>query len=69
MEFFKDDLKWKPNSEKKLKAIIVGAGIGGLAAGVGLRKAGHDVIVLEQVAEIAEVGAGIQMVDLPLVCW
>jgi salicylate hydroxylase len=43
------------------KVIVVGAGIGGLAAALGLKKAGHDVVLLEQVHEIAEVGAGIQI--------
>jgi len=28
-----------------MKVIIVGAGIGGLSAGIGLRRAGHDVLV------------------------
>ena len=27
----------------------------------GLKRSGHDVVILEQVPEIAEVGAGIQM--------
>jgi salicylate hydroxylase len=46
---------------KPLKAIIVGAGIAGLTLGIGLKRTGHDVTILEQVHEIAEVGAGIQM--------
>jgi salicylate hydroxylase len=40
----------------------VGACIAGLSAALGLHKAGHNVTVLERVREIAEVGAGIQMV-------
>ncbi|MFI9489261.1 FAD-dependent monooxygenase [Promicromonospora sp. NPDC052451] len=39
-------------------AIVVGAGIGGLAAAVGLRRVGWDVTVLERAAELGEVGAG-----------
>lgn len=62
MEYYKDN--WNNEvtiPEKQLKVIIIGAGIAGLAAGIGLRRSGHDVIILEQVKEIAEVGAGIQM--------
>ncbi|MFF9563538.1 FAD-dependent monooxygenase [Leifsonia sp. NPDC014704] len=40
------------------KAIIVGAGIGGLAVAVGLRRAGWSVTVLEQAPELQELGAG-----------
>lgn len=43
------------------KFAIVGAGIGGLAAAIALRKHGADVIVLEQAPEIAEIGAGLQI--------
>ena len=38
--------------------IVVGAGIGGLAAALALLRAGQKVRVLEQVAELGEVGAG-----------
>lgn len=40
---------------------VVGAGIGGLAAALGLRESGHEVTVLEATPELGEVGAGIQM--------
>lgn len=39
-------------------ALVAGAGIGGLAAAIGLRRAGWDVTVLERAAELREVGAG-----------
>jgi salicylate hydroxylase len=40
---------------------IAGAGIGGLGAALALSRAGQRVTVLEQAAEFAEVGAGIQL--------
>lgn len=39
-------------------AIVVGAGIGGLAAAIGLRRIGWDVTVLERSPEVGEIGAG-----------
>ncbi|WP_026928886.1 FAD-dependent monooxygenase [Glycomyces tenuis] len=39
-------------------AIVVGAGIGGLAAAIGLRRIGWDVTVLERSIEVGEIGAG-----------
>jgi salicylate hydroxylase len=45
----------------KLNVIVVGAGLGGLAAALGLARDGHNVTVLEQSAGIGEVGAGIQL--------
>ncbi len=44
-----------------LNFAIVGAGIGGLAAAIALRKRGGKVVILEQAPEIAEVGAGLQI--------
>ena len=41
--------------------IIVGGGIGGLAAALSLLKRGIDVEVHEQAPELKEVGAGIQI--------
>ncbi|KAI4724815.1 putative monooxygenase [Aureobasidium sp. EXF-10728] len=61
MEYYHDTWKLRNGPEKKLKVIIVGAGIAGLAAGIGLKQSGHNVVLFEQVKEIAEVGAGIQM--------
>ncbi|WP_146592244.1 FAD-dependent monooxygenase [Puniceibacterium confluentis] len=40
---------------------VIGGGIGGLAAALALRQRGAEVRVLEQAAEISEVGAGLQI--------
>ena len=44
-----------------MKALIAGAGIGGLAAGIALRQTGMDVEVLERSQEVREVGAGLML--------
>ena len=41
--------------------LIAGGGIGGLAAALALARQGFAVKVLEQAAEIGEIGAGIQL--------
>ena len=46
---------------KKRKIIVAGAGLGGLAAASCLMKAGHEVEVYEQAAQLGEIGAGIQI--------
>ena len=46
---------------KTYRILIAGAGIGGLSAASCLMKAGHHVEIHEQAAELAEVGAGIQV--------
>ena len=46
---------------EKHKIIIIGAGLGGLAAAACLIMDGHDVEVHEQAPELGEVGAGIQI--------
>lgn len=43
------------------KIVIIGAGIGGLAAALALKARGADVTVLEQSESISEVGAGLQI--------
>jgi salicylate hydroxylase len=48
------------------KILIVGAGLGGLAAASCLLKAGFDVEVFEQAPALGEVGAGIQMSANPM---
>jgi 2-polyprenyl-6-methoxyphenol hydroxylase-like FAD-dependent oxidoreductase len=42
-------------------AVVVGGGIGGLAAAIGLRRAGWDVGVLERAGTLADAGAGISL--------
>jgi salicylate hydroxylase len=42
-------------------ALVAGAGIGGLSAALCLARAGFDVQIFEQAAELEEVGAGLQI--------
>jgi 2-polyprenyl-6-methoxyphenol hydroxylase-like FAD-dependent oxidoreductase len=44
-----------------MKAIVIGAGIGGLAAAIALCRAGLDVAVYERAAALGEVGAGLSV--------
>jgi salicylate hydroxylase len=46
---------------KPLHALVIGAGIGGTAAAIALRRAGLDVSLFEQTTVQREVGAGIQI--------
>jgi 2-polyprenyl-6-methoxyphenol hydroxylase-like FAD-dependent oxidoreductase len=46
-------------SQKRI--VIVGGGIGGLAAALGLAQKGFSAIVLEKTARLGEIGAGIQL--------
>ena len=43
------------------RAIVVGAGIGGVTAAVALQRCGWQVTVLERAAQLGEVGAGISV--------
>lgn len=47
------------SNKASLDVIVVGAGIGGLATAIALRKAGHNVKILERSALSREVGAAI----------
>jgi len=44
-----------------LRAVIIGAGIGGLAAAVALRRIGIETLVIERVDGIREVGTGLSI--------
>lgn len=44
-----------------MKIIIIGAGMGGLSAGIALKRIGHDVEVFEKVTGIKPVGAAISL--------
>ena len=46
---------------KRPHALVIGAGIGGMAAAIALRRAGLDVSLFEQTVAQREVGAGIQI--------
>jgi salicylate hydroxylase len=43
----------------KLNILVVGAGLGGLATAIALRRTGHNVMVFEQAPELAEVSVEI----------
>ena len=45
---------------KQFSIIIVGAGLSGLGAAIGLRRKGHDVTVIEGATQLNDIGAGIQ---------
>ncbi|HEY9878045.1 MAG TPA: FAD-dependent urate hydroxylase HpxO [Leptolyngbyaceae cyanobacterium] len=44
-----------------LKVVIIGAGIGGLTAGIALHRAGYQVEIFERVGELRPAGAGISL--------
>src|SRR5580692_11898031 len=48
-------------ANRKLRVIIVGAGIGGLAAAIALRQRGFEVRIFERSAKLEEAGAGLQI--------
>ena len=56
MEYYHDTWKLGIEPEKKLKVIVVGAGVAELSCGIGLKQSGHDVTIFEQVHQMAEVG-------------
>ncbi|MCL2726118.1 MAG: 3-hydroxybenzoate 6-monooxygenase [Polyangiaceae bacterium] len=49
------------NNKARQSAIVVGGGIGGLAAAQALAQQNIEVLLLEQAKEIGEIGAGIQL--------
>uniref|UniRef100_UPI001FC8EF8D FAD-dependent oxidoreductase n=1 Tax=Amycolatopsis kentuckyensis TaxID=218823 RepID=UPI001FC8EF8D len=51
-----------------MHAIVVGGGIGGLAAAAGLHRVGWTVTVLEKAPEFGDVGAGISLWPNALRC-
>src|SRR5580698_11471142 len=48
-------------AHRPLKVIIIGAGIGGLAAAIALRQRGIEVALYERSTRLEEVGAGLQI--------
>lgn len=50
-----------PETVKPLNVVIVGGGIGGMMAAIGLRRAGHLVTILEQWDGASETGAAIHL--------
>jgi salicylate hydroxylase len=50
-----------PSPSPRPSVIVAGAGIGGIAAALSLAQLGLHVTVLEQAAELGEIGAGLQL--------
>jgi salicylate hydroxylase len=48
-------------AKRPLRVVIVGAGIGGLAAACALRQRGFEVAIFERAEKLEEVGAGLQI--------
>src|SRR4051794_14738631 len=44
-----------------MRALIIGGGVGGLSAGIALRRAGWDVAVFERAPAFGAVGAGLTL--------
>src|SRR6478609_7550201 len=52
-------------SEPRTKAVLVGAGLGGLTAGLALRRAGVETALFERAASMPSIQKGIGMVIWP----
>jgi 3-hydroxybenzoate 6-monooxygenase len=48
-------------AERRIPLLIVGGGIGGLAAALAIARTGRPVHLIEQAAELTEIGAGLQI--------
>jgi salicylate hydroxylase len=48
-------------AKRSLRVVIIGAGIGGLAAAVALRQRGYEVALYERATKLEEAGAGLQI--------
>ena len=46
-----------------MKAIVIGAGIGGLSTAIALRKTGVETVVFERARELKEIGAGLSLMS------
>ncbi|GAB4370691.1 MAG: FAD-dependent urate hydroxylase HpxO [Elainellaceae cyanobacterium] len=46
---------------ENLKVVVIGAGIGGLTAGIALSQAGYEVEIYDRISEMRPVGAGISL--------
>jgi 2-polyprenyl-6-methoxyphenol hydroxylase-like FAD-dependent oxidoreductase len=44
-----------------MKAIVIGAGVGGLSAAIALRRVGIETVVFERARELREIGAGLSL--------
>lgn len=44
-----------PNASRSLNVLVVGAGLGGLAAGLALQTDGHKVTIIDSAPQFAEV--------------
>jgi 2-polyprenyl-6-methoxyphenol hydroxylase-like FAD-dependent oxidoreductase len=54
-------------SKASFHVAIVGAGLGGLAAAIGIARAGHRVTVIEQAPALGEVGPTKPALENPLI--
>jgi FAD-dependent urate hydroxylase len=56
-----DALLTSHDEVEPVKVVVAGAGIAGLACGIALERAGHDVALYERVDQVRHVGAGISV--------